>query len=138
MTLASSPIRELLISPPGDRENPAWSQSAHSMDDRVRRAAYHGLVLGLFSHTPESRARHERQRQACIDGAKQLAAEHGWHLATSIEQQVSLWEQITEKAHKRWCEVHSDEIMQAYYQHNPEAARRLGVVSLTANKPPYT
>ena len=125
MTLASSPIRKLLISPPGDRDDPAWSQSAHSMDDRVRRAAYHGLVLGFFSHTPESRARHERQRQACIDGAKKIATEHGWQLGTSIEDQVRVWEEITEKAYKEWCEVHHDEIMQAHYRHNPEAARRL-------------
>jgi hypothetical protein len=125
MTLPTSPIRQLLISPPARPDDPAWSQAAHSMDDRVRRAAYHGLVLGLFSHTPESRERHERQRQAYIDGAKQIATEHGYQLGASIESQVSLIERTTERAYEEWCEVHHSEIMQVHYQHNPEAARRL-------------
>jgi hypothetical protein len=102
----TSPIEKLLISPPTQPDNPAWSHVAHAMDDLVRRAAWHSLTLGFRGgQTEADRERHLRQRQACIDGAKKIAADNGWTLAMSIEAQVELCEKITERAHKEWCDA---------------------------------
>jgi hypothetical protein len=104
--MSKSPIDELLISPPTQPDNPAWSPVAHAMDDLVRRAAYHGLMPGLTGGlTDADRERHKRQRQACIDGAKKVAADGGWTLTVSIEAQVRNWEQVTERAYKKWCDA---------------------------------
>ena len=83
--MAKSPIDELLISPPTQPDNPAWSPVAHAMDDLVRRAAWHSLTLSYSGGQIDAdRERHERQRQACIDGAKKIATDGGWMLATSL------------------------------------------------------
>ena len=119
-----NPIKKLLISPPWQPGDPSWSAEAHAVDDLMRRAAYHGLLLGLFGGTDADRERDQRQRQACIDGAKRIAAEQGWQ-DYDVESHVKTWEQVTERAHKEWCDVHQDEVMQRYYARNPEAARRM-------------
>jgi len=118
---SKSPIEQLLTSPPWQPDNPAWSAQAHAVDDLMRRAAYYGL-MGFFSRTEAQCDHDEAQRRACIDGAKRIAA--AWH-DYNVEYHVSTWEEITEHAYKKWCEVHRAEIMQRYYTHNPEAARRL-------------
>jgi hypothetical protein len=116
-----SPIEQLLISPPGRPDDPAWSAQAHAVDDLMRRAAYYGL-LSFFGRTDVPRDRDEAQRQACIDGAKRIAAVWPDY---NVEYHVRTWEEVTEHAYKEWCGVHSGEIMQRYYARNPEAARRL-------------
>jgi hypothetical protein len=121
--MSRSPIEQLLISPPWQPDDPAWSPQAHAVDDLMRRAAYYGLMY-FFSRTEAQRERDEAQRQACIDGAKRIAGDRGWR-DYNVELHVSTCERITERAYKKWCEVHSDEIMQRYYARNPEAARRL-------------
>ena len=116
-----SPIEQLLISPPGQPDDPTWSAQAHAVDDLMRRAAYYGL-MSFFGRTDVQRDRDEAQRQACIDGAKRIAAAWGDY---NVEYHVRIWEETTEHAYKEWCEVHGGEIMQRYYARNPEAARRL-------------
>ena len=118
-----SPIEQLLISPPWRPDDPAWSPQAHAVDDLMRRAAYYGL-MSFFGRTEAQRDRDEAQRQACIDGAKRIAAEQGWR-NYNVEYHVRTWEEVTEHAYKEWCEVHRGEIMQRHYARNPEAARRL-------------
>lgn len=118
-----SPIERLLISPPWQPDHPAWLAQAHACDDLMRRAAYYGLMR-MFGRTEAQREHDEKQRQACIDGAKRIAAEQGWQ-DYNVELHVKTWEEITAREHREWCEVHGDEIMQRYYAHNPEAARRL-------------
>jgi|NGEPerStandDraft_6_1074524.scaffolds.fasta_scaffold116998_2 hypothetical protein len=87
----------------------------------MRRAAYYGL-MSFFGRTDVPRDRDEAQRQACIDGAKRIAAVWPDY---NVEYHVRTWEEVTEHAYKEWCGVHSGEIMQRYYARNPEAARRL-------------
>ncbi len=78
-----NPIDKLLISPPAQPDDHAWSAYAHAHDDLVRRAAYHGLMGD------------KRQRQMCIDGAKKLA--EVWGPGYSSEQHVRIWEEATER-----------------------------------------
>lgn len=87
----------------------------------MRRAAYYGLMIGWSGGDHE---RDKQQRQACIDGAKRIAAEQGWQ-NYDVEFHVKNIEAATESAHKEWCAVHSDEIMQKHYARNSDAARRL-------------
>jgi len=77
-----SEIEKLLISPQGDRGNPAWSPEAHMIDDTKNRAAYLGLMA---KHHEEEAARYMRARAVCIADAERQEAATGLECLVSVE-----------------------------------------------------